>query len=267
MLPLLRERGRSSPSRSAERKQPFVIACICLTFSYLCLNSNLLAPLFPTFPTCFSIFPPRQMTPVPLLPQELLLLQLQALELVESLFPLPGEVLISSASCATRRWIEAGGEAADKHGRDRLRAEGNWEDELRLTVNVRLLEDEDEGERTFTLALSVSIPLCQVDDGRPTTPDGAPYAFLSLQQPPWLSRAAHDSLSAFLPSSQPDSNLAEYGSNAELVLQTIEVVKEEGAKLVPKKEEEVVVEEEEVPEFRVWCWVRLISFSSPCLQD
>jgi hypothetical protein len=186
-----------------------------------------------------------------ILPQELLTSQLEALELVESLFPLDGEITMDDRTAATRRWIEAGGGSEYA-----LREKGLWTDELVFTINVALELDEprDEGE-TFSLSLLVRIPLYQPEDGRETTLDGAPYASLNVQQPPWLSRAAHDSLVSFLPFSDPATPLSSFSSNAELVLQTIETVKEEGVKMVPKKEEKPAIEEEEVPEFRVWCWV------------
>ncbi|GAA5871965.1 hypothetical protein JCM8547_006203 [Rhodosporidiobolus lusitaniae] len=187
------------------------------------------------------------------LPLEQLQAQLEALELVQSLFALEGEVEVDERSLAAMAWIAAcGGDVED------LKRSGT--DALAFRVNVAL-EPEDEG--TFPLVLSVRLPL--VDGDGPVAGDGAPYATVSLQQPPWMSRAAHDSLGASLPSSSlsfTSSANPVFSSNGELLLQTLEHVREEGAKLIPTKPDPslaAVSPTIEEPEFRVWLWFMSLS--------
>ncbi|GAA6010431.1 hypothetical protein JCM10207_001301 [Rhodosporidiobolus poonsookiae] len=201
----------------------------------------------------------------PALPYELILLQHEALELAESVFALPGELVLNDRTAAflptLRDWIEAGGGDSDE-----LSKTADWTDELAFQIHVSLDPPAASSSSTPSpLALSVKVPLVHVGDERTTTPEGAPFATVHLQQPPWLARNAYDPLSASLPSHNPTS----FSSNSELILETVERAREEAAKLIPDEPEAPAPTsgkrrrnapaEDDAPEFRVWLWFPSLS--------
>ncbi|GAA6043082.1 hypothetical protein JCM8097_008412 [Rhodosporidiobolus ruineniae] len=193
------------------------------------------------------------------LPYELLLLQNEALELSESVFALPGELVLDAATSAflpsLRTWIEAGGDG----GIDELVKQDAWTDELAFQVNIDLEHPDPTNETPFPLSLSIKIPLVQPSDGRETTPDGAPFAALHLQQPPWLARTPYDALAASLPS--PDTSA--FSSSSELILAAVEHIREEAVKLIPTEPDPPSGKDDAgkpgAPEFRVWMWFPSLS--------
>lgn len=159
----------------------------------------------------------------PLLPRPALELQLETLELAESLFPLSGELEVDEHSAAAlpslRAWIKAGTDG------DRSTVTA---DELSFTVTLSL-EQERDPSSPYPLVLQVRIPLTPSVDARHTLDDGASAATVHLQQPVWLSRTAHDALAASLPSANPRTFL----SNADLLLETIDYVRNRAIALLP----------------------------------
>lgn len=165
----------------------------------------------------------------PLLGVDALALQLETLELAQSIFPLPGEVVlqdrVEAALPSLRAWIEAGG----KGDRSAVAT-----DELSFTVTLSL-EPASTGPSSssstppFPLVLAVRIPLTPPVDASATLPDGTSAATVHLQQPAWLSRTAHDALAASLPSTNPRAFL----SNIDLILDTIDQVRTQVIAFLP----------------------------------
>ncbi|GAA5886243.1 hypothetical protein JCM6882_001578 [Rhodosporidiobolus microsporus] len=191
------------------------------------------------------------------LPYELLVLQHEALELAEASFALPGELLLADQTAAflptLRTWLEAGGGDSVE-----LTKGPEWTDELAFHLHLTLEPPSSSSLTPLPLVISVKIPLVHLDDARGTTPEGAPWASIAVQQPPWLPRAAYDSLAASLPSVDPSDS---FSSNAELLLSTVEHVREEATNLIPNEPESGEGKEEkpEEEEFRVWMWFPSLS--------
>ncbi|BGP19451.1 hypothetical protein JCM10213_006271 [Rhodosporidiobolus nylandii] len=194
----------------------------------------------------------------PILPYELLLIQHEALELSESCFALPGELVLAEETAALlptlRDWLDAGGADTAE-----LEQGGDWTDELVFTLNLSLELPTPTPTHPLPLSLTVSVPLVQPAHGRPTTPEGAPFATVNVHQPPWLSRAGHEQLCASLPAADRDTCF----NNAEFVMQVTDRMREMAVKLRPKEEEKKEQKngktEENEPEFRVWCWFPSLS--------
>ncbi|GAA6046637.1 hypothetical protein JCM3770_003090 [Rhodotorula araucariae] len=198
----------------------------------------------------------------PLLPVDKLALQLETLELAQSLFPLDGELALDEASQAAlpslRQWANAG-----KDGDTSTVAA----DELQFAVRLSL-EQPDDPSSPYPLVLDVHLPLTPSVDVAHTLPDGTSAAVIHLQQPPWLSRTAHDALAASLPSSNPSA----YCSNADLLLETIDYIRNETFSLLPPpiavdpvsqagggRRRRTAPRKEDEPEFRVWLWFPSLS--------
>ncbi|BGP42883.1 hypothetical protein JCM10450v2_006999 [Rhodotorula kratochvilovae] len=195
----------------------------------------------------------------PLLPADKLALQLETLELVQSLFPLDGELALDEASAAAlpalRSYVDAG-----KDG------ETNTVPTDELHFSVRLsLEQANDPSSPYPLVLAVRLPLTPSVDAMHTLPDGASAATAHLQQPPWLSRTAHDALAASLPSANPSA----FASNADLLLSTIDYIRNAAIALLPPPEttpragggrrRRTAQPKEDEPEFRVWLWFPSLS--------
>lgn len=216
----------------------------------------------------------------PLLGVDALALQLETLELAQSIFPLPGEVVlqdrVEAALPSLRAWIEAGG----KGDRSTVAT-----DELSFTVTLSL-EPASTGPSSssssappFPLVLAVRIPLTPPVDASATLPDGTSAATVHLQQPAWLSRTAHDALAASLPSTNPRAFL----SNTDLLLDTIDHVRTQVILFLPdpaalaaaeqaranggggsssgtgKRRRAPVRADGDEDEFRVWLWFPSLS--------
>lgn len=205
----------------------------------------------------------------PLIRLDLLALQVETLELVQSLFPLDGELDIDEDTTAAlpslRSWIEAG--EVPKHAADGLDPARRLED-LTFTLHFAI-ERPDGPSASFPLALGVRLPLTPPIDDAHTLPDETPAATIRLQQPSWLSRGAHDGLAASLPSLSPNS----FSSNADLLLQTVDFIRDAAVKLLPEPEPaptgatgggrrrrpaQTGAEADE-PEYRVWLWFPSLS--------
>ncbi|GAA5836900.1 hypothetical protein JCM9279_007695 [Rhodotorula babjevae] len=163
----------------------------------------------------------------PLLGVDALALQLETLELAQSIFPLPGELVVQdevdAALPSLRAWIEAGG----KGDRSTVTT-----DELSFTVTLSLepaSAPSSSSTPPFPLVLAVRIPLTPPVDASATLPDGTSAATVHLQQPAWLSRTAHDALAASLPSTNPRAFL----SNTDLLLDTIDYVRTQVISFLP----------------------------------
>ncbi|GAA5921171.1 hypothetical protein JCM3775_004125 [Rhodotorula graminis] len=171
----------------------------------------------------------------PLLAVDALALQLETLELAQSIFPLPGELVVEehvdAALPSLRAWIEHGG----KGDRSAVTT-----DELSFHVTLSLEPAAPPGPSPspsssstapppYPLVLAVRIPLTPPVDASATLPDGTSAATVHLQQPPWLSRTAHDALAASLPSTSPRTFL----SNTDLLLDTIDYVRNQVIAFLP----------------------------------
>ncbi|GAA5866806.1 hypothetical protein JCM1840_004273 [Sporobolomyces johnsonii] len=202
------------------------------------------------------------------LPHDLLVAQLEALQLCESLFPLDGELVLSEQTASfaptLREWLEAAGQdGAGSQGGD-IAAKG-WADELAFTVNLAL-EHPDDPASTFPLALAIKLPLSS--SSAPS--DAPPPTSLHIQQPAWLARTPYDTLAASLPSFDPTT----FSSPADLILQAVDYLREEGVKLLPSPADEASPApssktrrrgaragaiDETHDEFRVWLWFPSLS--------
>ncbi|GAA5898202.1 hypothetical protein JCM5296_001181 [Sporobolomyces johnsonii] len=202
------------------------------------------------------------------LPHDLLVAQLEALQLCEALFPLEGELVLSEQTASfaptLREWLEAAGQdGAGIRGGDI--AAKDWADELAFTVNLAL-EHPDDPASTFPLALAVKLPLSS--SSAPS--DAPPPTSLHIQQPAWLARTPYDTLAASLPSFDPTS----FSSPADLILQAVDYLREEGVKLLPSPADEAPPApsskarrrgaragaiDETHDEFRVWLWFPSLS--------
>ncbi|GAA5968770.1 hypothetical protein JCM21900_002750 [Sporobolomyces salmonicolor] len=200
------------------------------------------------------------------LPHDLLVAQLEALELCESLFPLEGELVRSEQTAAfvptLREWLEAAGQGrAGTRGRGT--AAQDWADELAFTVHLAL-EHPDDPASTFPLSLAIKLPLSS--SSAPS--DAPPPTDLHLQQPAWLARTPYDTLAGSLPAFDPTT----FSSPADLILQTVDYLREEGVKLLPSPADQVppapssktrrrgaqagAIDDDE---FRVWLWFPSLS--------
>ncbi|GAA5821128.1 hypothetical protein JCM10212_006429 [Sporobolomyces blumeae] len=206
------------------------------------------------------------------LSQDLVTTQLEALDLCESLFPLPGEIVLDPSSARSiptlREWLERG-TTSDKGESTSASSEPQCENELRFTINLSFERPEVDDPTTFPLTLAVTLPL--------TTPNAriASYASSSstirLQQPPWLSRGAYDDLVQSLATVVVDPSV---GSSADLILQTVDYVREHvlnhlptatspssssdptASRRIPSTGWSV---DPDAPEYRVWLWFPSLS--------
>ncbi|GAA5968494.1 hypothetical protein JCM11641_007658 [Rhodosporidiobolus odoratus] len=207
-----------------------------------------------------------------ILPFELLAEQFEALDLAQSMFALPGELILADRSEAflssLRAWIEAGDISSDNLAQD-----DHWTDSLDFQLHLNLDNPTISSSTTFPLSLSARIPLVESLPGADTTASGAPRATVRLQQPPWLSRTAHDALSSSLLSLTPTT----FSSNAELILETVDYAREEATKLLPDETEAEASsqtgqgrrrgrgggkpgqKEKHEPEFRAWMYLMSLS--------
>ncbi|GAA5824904.1 hypothetical protein JCM11251_005388 [Rhodosporidiobolus azoricus] len=191
------------------------------------------------------------------LPHELLLLQHEALELAEASYALPGELVLTEQTGAflptLRSWLESGNTDTVE-----LTRSPTWANEIGFHLHLTLEPTSSSSSTPLPLVLNVKIPLVELEDLRGTIPEGAPWASITVQQPPWLPRAAHDSLASSLPSLDPSST---FSSNAELLLSTVEHVKEEATRLIPEEpdQDEAAEKGKEEEEFRVWMWFPSLS--------
>ncbi|ORY88190.1 hypothetical protein BCR35DRAFT_301706 [Leucosporidium creatinivorum] len=171
------------------------------------------------------------------LQQEVVQAQVETLDLCESLFPLEGELQLApdtASSLPFLRSIESTtGSAAELQ---------QLPTELVFTINLILTRESDNLD--FPLSLSIALPLSSSSSS--TEP---PTAHLTLHQPPWLSRSAHDDLATSLlsltSSAEPTSG------NSELILEAVERLREQARDVLPK-EREKSVEKEAEEEWRVW---------------
>ncbi|KWU41876.1 hypothetical protein RHOSPDRAFT_22159 [Rhodotorula sp. JG-1b] len=112
--------------------------------------------------------------------------QLEAIDLIQGLFPADDELALEEQTAAflptLREWIEAGNHKA---------AQTSGPDELALTVQLGL--DQQDDQTAFTLPLSIRLSLL-ADDPALTLPDGTRRATIHATQPSWMSRTAHDAL-------------------------------------------------------------------------
>ncbi|GAA5973597.1 hypothetical protein JCM8115_000430 [Rhodotorula mucilaginosa] len=171
------------------------------------------------------------------LPLEGLAAQLEAIDLVQGLFPGDDELALEEQTAAflptLREWIEAG----DAGGTGPRAGEP---DELSLTVQLGL--DQQDDQTAFTLPLSIRLSLLSADDPALTLPDGTRRATIHATQPSWMSRTAHDELSAALTSAAaataaPGAD-AQFASNVDFVLAMIDQIRTLTPSLVPTPEPE-----------------------------
>ncbi|GAA5992151.1 hypothetical protein JCM10908_001791 [Rhodotorula pacifica] len=164
------------------------------------------------------------------LPIEALAAQLETVELVQSLFPGEDELVLDEQTAAflptLRDWIEAGDAGADHTTRH--------PDELALTIQLAL--DQQDDLTSFILPLSIRLSLLSPPTSRDpalSLPDGTPAATIRATQPSWMSRSAHDELSASLPA----GGEAAFASNVDLLLATIDHIRSMTPSLLPIPDE------------------------------
>ncbi|BGP27109.1 DUF1115 domain protein [Rhodotorula toruloides] len=196
----------------------------------------------------------------PLLSLELLALQLESFELAQSLFPLPGELELEEETAvilpSLRRWISEGHTPYDgdtEVGRDAVLPTND----LAFTVTLEVTSAASPAS-IHTLALSIRLPLTKPLDFAHTLADGSPAATVRLQQPPWMSRTTHDGLAASLPSCNPST----FTSNTDLLLHTIDFLRDKIASVIPLSAEPTLTDTPkklDEPEFRVWLWFPSLS--------
>lgn len=161
--------------------------------------------------------------------------QVETLDLCESLFPLEGELQLSPITASSLPSLRAYESTTAPPGELH-----QLPTELIFTINLILTREFDSLD--FPLSLSVVLSLS-------STSTEPPMAQLTLHQPPWLSRSAHDLLSTSLQSltakAEPSSG------NSELILDAVERLREQARDALPK-EREKSLEKEKEEEWRVW---------------
>lgn len=171
-----------------------------------------------------------------LLPYELLLAQLETLDVCSSLFPLEGELTLSTDTRQALPLLRLGAPSSS--------ASSTFPSALIFTLLLSLARPSDD--HPFPLSLTISLPL---SSSSPSTEP--PPAHLTLHQPPWLSRSAHAALAANLSALTTEAE-GGGGGNSELILEAVEWLREEATSALPVEEQEEeqnkVVEEE----WRVW---------------
>lgn len=196
----------------------------------------------------------------PLLPLELLALQLESFDLAQSLFPLPGELELEEETAvilpSLRRWITEGHTpyGGDMEvGRDDVLPTND----IAFTVTLEVTSAANPAS-IHTLVLAIRLPLTKPLDFAHTLADGSPAATIRLQQPPWMSRTTHDGLAASLPSCNPST----FTSNTDLLLHTIDFLRDKVASVIPLSSEPTPTDtptKADEPEFRVWLWFPSLS--------
>ncbi|BGP34799.1 hypothetical protein JCM10296v2_006622 [Rhodotorula toruloides] len=196
----------------------------------------------------------------PLLPLELLALQLESFELAQSLFPLPGELELEQETAvilpSLRRWITEGHTPYDGDmdvGRDAVLPTND----IAFSVTLEVTSAANPAS-IHTLVLAIRLPLTKPLDFAHTLADGSPAATIRLQQPPWMSRTTHDGLAASLPSCNPST----FTSNTDLLLHTIDFLRDKVASVIPLSSEPTPTDtpkKADESEFRVWLWFPSLS--------
>ncbi|BGP02893.1 DUF1115 domain-containing protein [Rhodotorula toruloides] len=196
----------------------------------------------------------------PLLSLELLALQLESFELAQSLFPLSGELELEEETAvilpSLRRWITEGHTPYDgdaEVGRDAVLPTND----IAFTVTLEVTSAANPAS-IHTLVLAIRLPLTKPLDFAHTLADGSPAATIRLQQPPWMSRTTHDGLAASLPSCNPST----FTSNTDLLLHTIDFLRDKVASVIPLSSERTPTDtpkKADEPEFRVWLWFPSLS--------
>lgn len=167
------------------------------------------------------------------LPIELIQLQLEQFDLLQSLF-LPGEWTPSQATTALSSHLQSQLDLAT------MPIARNSSLDCTVVIQLDVPPAALPGE--YSIQLSISLPL----------QDPAPPPRLTLHQPSWLSRSTHQSLSDSLASlpAEDDPTTA--------VLGALELVRELGSAAIPLVEE-VVEEVGGKEEVRVWFWLQSLS--------
>ena len=168
------------------------------------------------------------------LPTELIQIQLSHLDLLESLF-LPGEFSPSQDTAALRARLES-------HS-DQPSIAVSSSATLECTTLVPLAPPPDAQSGAYVLELSITLPLA----------DPPPPAQLSVRQPAWLSRAAHQSLVDSL------AALPEEENSTTAVLAALELLRDAGAALIPLVEDTAAAVGPVEDECRVWFWLQSLS--------
>lgn len=189
--------------------------------------------------------------------------QLEAIDLIQGLFPADDELALEEQTAAflptLREWIEAGNHKA---------AQTSGPDELALTVQLGL--DQQDDQTAFTLPLSIRLSLL-ADDPALTLPDGTRRATIHATQPSWMSRTAHDALGVSLSAAGADA----FASNVDFVLAMIDQIRTLTPSLIPAPEPEPPQEAhagntkrgrkwadnaaDGEEEYRVWYWFPSLS--------
>lgn len=156
--------------------------------------------------------------------------QLEAIDLVQGLFPGDDELALDEQTAAfvptLREWIEAG----DDHTAAAERTSSE-PDELALTVQLGL--DQQDDQTAFTLPLSIRLSLLSASDPALALPDGTRRATIHATQPSWMSRTAHDELRAALNSAAAAAGADAFASNVDFVLATIDQIRNLTPSLIP----------------------------------
>lgn len=172
-----------------------------------------------------------------MLPFEVLQIQAQVLELFASLYPSEDELRMSDETRQAMKHLQDGTDATNA-------ALVNISS-LDFTLDLELQDDKDSAtERSFPIRIGVQLP---VRHSSSTTP------LLTLHQPPWLTRAAHDTLSKQLSTALPQDE-----QGVEILLDYLDKLKEAAPEYFPKVKE-VVSEVDTDEEFRVWLTLTSLS--------
>lgn len=209
-----------------------------------------------------------------LLPRTALAAHLETVELTQGLFPGDDELVLSDRTASflptLRDWIEAG---ADEDN-DPI-TQYDAPDELGLTIQLAL--DQQDAETAYALPLVVRLPLLvlpqtSAPDPALVLPDGAPLAQIHAVQPSWMSRTSHDQLVGALSALTSGPGSADFASNVDLLLATIDQIRSMTPALLPapteappppskpargkRRRPPTGVDE---PEYRVWFWFPSLS--------
>lgn len=181
-----------------------------------------------------------------LLPIELIEMQAQALELMSSLYPSEDELKMSSETAQALTQIQGG---------DMTSVDWTKYGSLEFSLHLSLQSDEDQTEEpSFPIELSIQLPLRrQHGTGSELDP---PAPVITLRQPAWLSRTAHEELSKMVHAREAGDGSDEQG--VEAVLQYVERLKRIAPQYFPKAQAQVAHVEKDA-EWRVWLTLTSLS--------
>lgn len=179
-----------------------------------------------------------------LLPEEVLIKILEAIELLEAMFPLPSELTFADSTTPALALLRASTSSAD--------LASSLPDDLRVIILLHLQDD-------LAWPLEVELVLRLRDDpastaSSSTTTRGLPPT-LTVRPPAWLSRSRFAELLSGLPPLEGEEVVDD-------VLMLIEHLRSEGPSFIPPLTPEpvannggVIVEPDELGIDRVWFWL------------